>query len=413
MSDNTASESSILASVRPLFLGLALLMVGNGLLGTLLGVRAQFEGFPTIVIGIVMAMYYVGFLFGTLTIPRILVSVGHIRVFAGLTALAAATALTYSLLINPIAWGALRAVFGLCMSGLYVTIESWLNERASNAARGRLLSAYMLIVTFGLGVGPLLIGLGDPLDTTLFIFAGIMISLAVVPVALIRIPTPTETIPVKFSIASLARTAPLGVVAVAISGAAGSAVTTLAAVYATSTGMALGLVGVFVSVALVGAAVTQYPLGALSDRFPRRRVILAVSVVAVAIATAGALVGPDGVWPFVFVAMYGAMAFPMYSLSLSMVNDVIPAHQLVAAAAGIVFIYGAGSIVGPIGVSVLMDALGPSGYFWGLAVVFLPLALYALIRIVFTTRPRQRRFISVPFRSSTAVALLAEPSLEE
>jgi len=413
MSTKPTTERSVLASVRPLFGGLALLMIGNGLLGSLLGVRAHLEGFPTIVIGAVMAVYYVGFLFGSLTIPGRLASVGHIRVFAGLSALAAATALSYSLLANPFMWGVLRFVFGLCMSGLYVTMESWLNERASNETRGRLLATYMIVVTVGMGLGPLLLGLDDPLNATLFIIVGILISLAVVPVALIRIPTPTETIPVEFSLVSLARAAPLGVLAVAISGAAGSAVTTLAAVYATSTGMVPGVVGVFVSVALVGGAVMQYPLGALSDRFPRRRVILTVSTAAVAVASAAAFVDPASVWPFVLIAVYGGLAYPMYSLSVSMVNDVIPAHQLVAAAAGIVFVYGAGSVVGPIAVSVLMEVLGPSGYFWGLAAVFLPLATYALARIVFTKRPRQRRFISIPFRSSTAAALLAEPTHQD
>ncbi len=413
MGVNSTTERGVLASVRPLFVGLALLMIGNGLLGALVGIRAHLEGFPTIVIGVVMAMYYAGFLVGSLTIPRRLVTVGHIRVFAGLTALAAATALSYSLLIDPLSWAALRFVFGLSMSGLYVTMESWLNERATNETRGRLLSAYMLIVTIGLGLGPLLLGLDDPADATLFILVGILISLAVVPVTLIRIPTPSETIPVELSVISLARAAPLGVLAVAISGAAGSAVSTLGAVYATSVGMAPGLVGVFLAVSLVGAAATQYPLGSLSDRFPRRRVILAASVAAVVIAGVAVAADPASIWPFLLIAAYGSLAFPMYSLAVSMVNDVMPHSQLVAAAAGVVFIYGAGSVVGPIGVSVLMDIVGPAGYFWGLAISFLPLAVYALARIAFTARPKQRRFISLPFRSSTAAALLAEPTDDE
>ncbi|MCL1599285.1 MAG: MFS transporter [Actinomycetia bacterium] len=413
MGVNPKTERGVLASVRPLFIGLALLMVGNGLLGSLLGIRAHLEGFPTVVIGVVMAMYYVGFLFGSLTIPRRLQQVGHIRVFAGLSSLAAATALAYSLLANPLVWGMLRFAFGLAMSGLYVTMESWLNERSTNETRGRLLSTYMLIVTIGLGLGPLLLGLDDPLNATLFILVGILISLAVVPVALIRIATPRETIPVKFSVISLARTAPLGVMAVVISGAAGSAVATLGALYATKIGMAPGLVGVFVAVSLVGAAATQYPLGSLSDRFPRRRVILAASVGAMVFAGIAIFVDSSGIWPFLLIAAYGSLVFPMYSLAVSMINDVIPENQLVAAAAGIVFVYGAGSVVGPVGVSILMDVLGPVGYFWGLAVTFLPLAVYALARIIFTSRPRQRRFISLPFRSSTAAALLAEPSDED
>jgi MFS family permease len=396
--------------VSPLFAGLAFLMVGNGLLGSLLGVRADLEGFPTVVIGVVMAMYYVGFLLGSLTIPRRLVTVGHIRVFAGLASLAAATALPYALLAAPLTWGVLRFVFGLCMSGLYVTVESCLNERASNETRGRLLSVYMLVVTLGLGFGQLLLSVDEPLEATLFILVGILISLAVVPIALIRIPAPHATIPVEFSVAALVRAAPLGVLAVAISGATGSTILALGAVYATKTGMEPSPVGVFMAVSLVGAAASQYPLGYLSDRFPRRRVVLAVAAGAVVFATAAAVVDPAGPWLFVLVAAYGSLAFPMYSLAVSMVNDVIPAHQLVAAAAGIVFVYGIGSVVGPVAVSVLMEAFGPTGDFWGLAGFFLPLVVYAFARIIFTARPKQRRFISLPYRSSTAAALLADPS---
>ncbi|MFV9673021.1 MAG: MFS transporter [Acidimicrobiia bacterium] len=406
------SERGVVASVLPLFFGLALLMMGNGLLGSLLGVRADLEGFPTVVIGVVMSMYYVGFLLGSLTIPRRLVTVGHIRVFAGLAALASAAALSYSLLITPIAWGVLRFVLGLAMSGLYVTVESWLNERASNETRGRLLSVYMLVVTLGLGLGQLLLGIDDPLDATLFIVVGILISLAVVPVALIRIPVPSETIPVKFSIAALTRVAPLGVMAVVLSGFADGAIIALGAVYATGVGMEPGLVGLFMAASIVGGAASQYPLGYLSDRFPRRRVVLVTATGAVVLAAVAAVVNPTGLWLFVLAAAFGSLAFPMYSLAVSMINDVMPPHQLVAAAAGIIFAYAIGSIVGPIAVSVLMEIAGPVGYFWGLAAAFVPLVLYALVRIVFTARPKQRRFINLPHRSSTAAAMLAEPSDE-
>ncbi len=406
-------ERNVVASIWPLFGGLALLMVGGGLLGSLLGVRADLAGFPTIVIGVVMSMYYVGFLLGSLTIPRWLIKVGHIRVYAGLASLAAATALSYSLLITPVAWGAFRFVFGLAMSGLYVTVESWLNDRASNETRGRLLSVYMLVITFGLGFGQLLLGLDSPLNATLFILVGILLSLAVVPVAMVRIPAPEETIPVEFSIAALTATAPLGVLAVVLSGAADGAILSLGAVYATKVGMEPGLVGVFMAASLVGAAASQYPLGSLSDRFPRRRVILAVATGAAVLAAAGAILDPTGPWLFVLAAAYGALAFPMYALAVSMINDVMPAHQLVAAAAGIVFVYGIGSITGPLIVSALMEVLGPAGYFWGLAGFFVPLAVYAFGRIIFTARPKQRRFISLPHRSSTAAAMLAEPSDDE
>ena len=410
---SSMSERNVVAPVLPLFAGLALLMVGNGLLSSLLGIRSDLEGFNTVVIGVVMSMYYVGFLVGSLTVPRWLMTVGHIRVFAGLTSLVAASALSYSLFVDPIAWGILRFVVGLCMSGLYVTIESWLNQRATNETRGRLLSVYMLVVTFGLGLGQLLLGAGDPAGFTLFILVGILVSLAVVPVAMIRIPTPSEVIPVELSLSSLVATAPLGVLAVLVAGAAGGAVLAIGAVYATQVGLTSGQVGVFMAASILGGAATQYPLGRLSDRIPRRRVILGVAVAATAVGIAGTVVDPGSAWELVIVAVYGGLAFPMYSLAVSHVNDVMPENQLVAAAAGIVFVFGIGSVLGPIFVSVLMALLGAVGYFWGLAAFFVPLAIYALILVVFIARPIQRRFVSLPPRSSTAAALLAEPSEDE
>lgn len=400
----------VLAPVLPLFAGLALLMVGNGLLGSLLGIRSDLEGFPTVVIGVVMSMYYVGFLLGSLTIPRRLVTVGHIRVFAGLASLAAATALAYALLITPLAWGAFRFVFGLCMSGLYVTVESWLNERASNDTRGRLLSVYMLVVTLGLGLGQMLLGVADPIDSTLFIVAGIVISLAVVPVAMIRIPTPREVVPVKLSLRELGLMAPLGIVAVAVAGMAGSSILALGAVYGTQVGMSAGQVGIFMAASMAGGAIMQYPLGRMSDALPRRRVILGMSLAATAIALVGTAVDPRSAWVLVVAAAYGSVAFPLYSVAVSHVNDVTPEQKLVAVAAGLVFVFGVGSVIGPFSIAILMEAIGPEGYFWGLALYFVPLSIYAPLRIIVKKRPVQRDFVSLPPRSSTAAVLLAESS---
>jgi len=307
----------------------------------------------------------------------------------------------------------LRFVFGLCMSGLYVTVESWLNDRASNENRGGLLSVYMLVVTLGLGLGQLMLGLADPLDTTMFILVGILIALAVVPVAMIRIPTPSKVVPVKLSLRELSHRAPLGVAAVAVAGAAGSSVIALGAVYGTQAGMDPARVGVFMAAFMVGGAVTQYPLGRLSDWVPRRRVILAIAIAATGVGLVGTFVDSAGPLVILVAAAYGSLVFPLYSVAVSHVNDVMPENQLVAAAAGAVFVFGVGSVIGPLSVSMLMGALGPVGFFWGLALYCVPLAIYAFVRIVSKARPKQRRFLILPPRSSTAALLLADPSNEE
>ena len=163
---------------------------------------------------------------------------------------------------------------------------------------------------------------------------------------------------------------------------------------------------------MVGALVTQYPLGHLSDRFPRRKVIFGASLVAVLTAVVGTAVPPGSVFLFIVAAVYGSLAFPMYSLAVSHINDVVEDDQLVATAAGVLFVYGVGSIAGPIAASVAMTLLGPVGYLWSLAWFFAPIAIYSLYRLVTRVRPGQRQFVSLPARTSLVAARLAEPQPE-
>lgn len=397
-----------MVSVWVLFLGTALLMAGNGLQGSLLGIRSDIEGFATPAIGIVMASYYAGFLVGSLTIPARLASVGHIRVFAGLASLTSSVALIHYLVVDEVTWSLLRFITGLCLSGLYVTIESWLNDRASNATRGRLLAVYMVVVTVSVGCGQLLLGAADPSGPRLFITASILISLAIVPLALSQIPAPALDPPSGVSIRALLRVAPLGVVTGALVGASNGAIFGLGAVYATRIGMSPGRAGLFVGASVVGAVITQYPLGHLSDRFPRRRVIFIAATAAVGVALLGTTVDRHSPLLFVVAALYGSLAFPMYSLAVSHINDIVRDDQLVSTAAGVLFVYGAGSIVGPIITSVLMTLFGPAGYLWSLSGFFAPVAAYSLYRLATKARPGQQSFVSLPPRTSVVAATLAE-----
>ncbi len=400
---------AVVASVWVLFLGTALLMAGNGLQGSLLGIRSDFEGFATPAIGIVMASYYAGFLVGSLTIPARLASVGHIRVFAGLASLTSSVALIHYLVVDVFTWSLLRFITGMCLSGLYVTIESWLNERATNATRGRLLAVYMVVVTISVGSGQLLLGVADPSGPGLFITASILISLAIVPLTLSQVPSPAIDAPSKVSIRALFRAAPLGIVSGALAGASNGAIFGLGAVFATRIGMNPGRAGLFVGASIIGATLTQYPIGHLSDRFPRRRVIFAVAAAAVGVAVAGTAVDPDSLLLFAVAVLYGSLAFPMYSLAVSHINDVVSDDQLVATAAGVLFVYGVGSIFGPIVASLMMTLLGPVGYLWSLSGFFAPVAAYSLYRLVTKARPGQKRFVSLPPRTSLMAARLAEP----
>src|SRR6202044_1321649 len=179
---------------------MGVLMLGAGLQGTLLGLRATLEGFPTPVTGAIMSCYYVGYLAGTIAAPRMLRQIGHIRVFAALAAVASAAALVQALFVHPLAWGLMRATSGLCFAGIYVVAESWLNDRASRANRGRLLAVYMLVLYIGLGSAQFLLVLSNPHTTTPFMLVSVLISLAMVPIVVSAQPIPASAAPGKVRI---------------------------------------------------------------------------------------------------------------------------------------------------------------------------------------------------------------------
>lgn len=386
-----------------LFTALALLMVGNGLLGVVVGVRAELETFGTTVTGLVMASYFAGFLVGSQVTPRIMARVGHIRVFAGLSSLVATSALTHALMVSPLSWMALRLIFGFAMAGLYVVVESWLNELVSNENRGRVMALYMVVAMGGLAMGQLLIGVGDPLSPNLFIVAGALMTLAVAPVSLSIIEAPRFELPPRASPSQLWSVAPLGVVTAVGAGAANGALIAMGGVYATQVGLSSARTGAFVAAAAFGSVALQWPVGAMSDHTGRRRSILLVTLAAVAVGASAPLLDPGG--PALVGAMFllGGLSYPMYSLALSHVVDVLPPGQAVRGSMAVVFLTGVGAIVGPVAASVNMDLGGPNGFFWTIAILHALIGIHALARLV--RRPRiegltPEPWLPVPARST-------------
>ena len=206
----------MIATTWPLLLGMGVLMLGAGLQGTLLGVRATLEAFPTPVIGAIMSCYYIGYLLGTFAAPRLVRNVGHIRVFAALAAVASAAILVQGSFVHPIPWAIMRLVSGVCFAGIYVVAESWLNDRASRSNRGTLLALYMLVLYIGLGSAQFLLVLANPRAPTLFMLVSVLISLAMVPIVMSAHQTPQGSVPLKVRYRDLYRNSPLGVVAVTV-----------------------------------------------------------------------------------------------------------------------------------------------------------------------------------------------------
>ena len=201
-----------------LFLGMAFLMMGNGLQGSLLGVRASIEAFPTTVTGLLMSAFYFGFLAGSMLTPRMVIRVGHVRVFAALASLASTAILVHAVFIEPLTWGLMRLVSGLCYAGLYVVAESWLNEQATNETRGQLLSIYMGISMGGMAFGQVLLNVGDPGQADLFILVSILVSLALIPMLLSSTRGPSMEAPTPMGIKEVYRASPAGFVAALANG---------------------------------------------------------------------------------------------------------------------------------------------------------------------------------------------------
>src|SRR6202045_4904933 len=254
----------------PLLLGMGVLMLGAGLQSTLLGLRATLEGFPTLVTGVIMSCYYVGYVLGTLVAPPLLRQVGHIRVFAALAAIASVAILVQGCFVNPVTWGAMRLVSGLCFAGIYVVAESWLNDRASRANRGRLFAMYMLILYVGLGAAQFLLIFSDPRTPAPFMLVAVLISLAMVPIVVSAQQVPNHAVPRTVHLRELYKNSPLGVVAVTMSGLISAIIFSMGPVYARLSGLETPGVAAFMAASILAAVVTQYPVGRVSDRMGRR-----------------------------------------------------------------------------------------------------------------------------------------------
>ena len=356
-------------------------MLGAGLQGTLLGLRATLEGFPTPVTGIIMSCYYVGYLLGTSAAPRLLRQIGHIRVFAALAAVASATILVQASFVLPVVWAVTRLLSGVCFAGIYVVAESWLNDRASHTNRGRLLALYMVVLYVGLGAAQFLLIPANPSTQTPFMLVSVLISLSVVPIAVSAQQLPQPALPKKVSYGELYRNSPLGVVAVSVSGMISAIVFSMGPVYARLRGLGNTGIATFMAVSILAAVLTQYPVGRLSDRTDRRTVIAAVCTLATIVA--GSIVAFGGMPHALFLllaALFSGSALTLYSLSVSHVNDKLEPAQMVDASSALLRLNGGAAAFGPVLAGSLMHAFGPSAYFTTLATLTGALTVYDLWR---------------------------------
>ena len=408
-------EGGPILSVRPmvaarsLLVGIALLMTGNGLQGALLGVRAETEGFSVIAIGVVMACYFAGYFVGGLYVQRLISQVGHIRVFAALASLTSGAALLYVVAISPVSWALTRFVTGVCMAGLYVVAESWLNDMATNATRGRLLSMYMLATMGGMTAGQFLLEAADPNGFELFVLASLLVSASLIPVTLSASSNPPLRLPEPLSTRELVRTVPTGVFSTLWVGTSAGVLLGLGVVYAVAVELPSSRIPVFLAAPLVGSVVMQWPIGWISDRVPRRSIMWWVAIAASAICAGLALLDPQSWLVVVLMFGLGGMTFSLYSLTIAYTADWLPQSQLTAASGALVRVNGVGAAVGPLLVAPAMSLSSPQAFFWALVTTHALVAAYISWRAFFrdpVPKELQRVFVAYPARASAVASNL-------
>jgi MFS family permease len=374
------------AAVRaswPLFIGMIFLMVSNGLLTTLLTLRGSGLGFSDSAIGLMQSGYPVGSLLGCLIAPRLIMRVGHIRVFAALASIASGAALVHLVTFDPWSWSAMRLMTGFCFSGLYIVSESWLNGSSDNESRGSILSIYFIVQTGGLTAGQLLLNLSSPEGILLFIVVSILISFSLVPMLVSASATPPYELPERISLQALFRLSPMGLTGSFLNGISQTALYVAFALYGKAIGLSTGSIGVMLGFMTMGGMLFQFPLGKLSDMVDRRLVIVGAPGLSIPVCFAlASLENPaDNLnLLYLLVALLGGLTLPVYSVCMAHMNDHLKPSQIVAASGTLVLILAAGMTIGPTLGGMAIEHYGPEGIFYLLSLTAALTVMTALFR---------------------------------
>jgi len=353
---------SVRNNITILLLGTAILMLGQGLLVTLLPVRGDIEGFSTTWIGSMGGTYFAGFAIGCLIGPALIRHVGHIRVFAGFAAITAAATLVYQLVPNPFAWVAARGTSGICLAILFMAIESWLNEQSTNDTRGKILSIYIIVANIATMGGQLMLNLADPAKGILFIVCAILICLSLVPISLSKVSEPSPPPTARLNVRALLKISPVGFVGCLIFGVVDGSFWSLGPVFAQDRGFSIAGVTFFMSAFMLGGTLLQWPIGWISDRIDRR-IMIAVCCFGTILTglSLAFLESHEGTSPLIIACLHGGFMFPLYGLIVAHANDFTPHEKLVETSGGLLLIYGIGAVIGPFLVGPMMES-GDAGY---------------------------------------------------
>ena len=401
-----------------LFIGIGVMMIAHGLQMQIMGIRSVLEDFSVFTTGIFMSGYYVGYFIGSKTTPNFVSKVGHIRVFAAFASLASLSALVAVVYVNPLMWTISRFITGISLVSCYVVTESWLNDRATNKNRGQLLSAYMMVIYFGLALGMLLLNISEPEAYEPFILVSVLLSVALVPILLTKRPAPKFKKIETISILELYKISPLGSLSSFFTGIIHAAFFSLISVYATIAKFTLFETSILLFIATIDGVLGQGPIGYFSDIFDRRRVIVITTFGSSLLALIAILTSNDPIQNiyymdefafrkiifFVAVGLYTSLCLPLFSLNLAHTNDFVPKSKFVAAGGGLQLIFGVGAISGPILCAIFMEWFGLNGLF-----VFLIIA-HSIIGVFGLYRMKVRETVENPDSTFTPVPATITPA---
>lgn len=407
----TETVRQVLRSVRSLLGGTAAFVMGNSLLGVILPLRMEAAAYPVALTGAIMSAYYIGLAYGGLRGKHVIFRIGHIRAFAVFAALMVATTLAYAVFFNPVAWLILRLVNGFCIAGMTTAIESWMNTRASNETRGRVLGFYMLTFFLAIASGQTLVNLAAPGTADLFMLAAALISLSLIPVAMTRQGEPDLSDSKVLTVRELYAASRVGVIGAVVAGLMVGSFYGLAIVFARRIGLSVSEAALFMSTVVLGGLALQVPMGILADRFDRRLVmsgaLLAVGTAWGVLASFVASGLPFSALLVVAFAFGGAMS-SIYPLCVAQTFDRIERKYYIAAAGRLLMVYSAGAAAGPLLAALFMSVYGPSSFFLfesGVAILYAVFVLLRTLRQPCVPLEQREKYVALPDVTPVAMAL--------
>lgn len=407
---------TVISQSWALLLGMLLLLLGNGLQGTLLGIRGAIEGYDAATMSLVMSGYYVGFLAGSRRATAMITRVGHVRVFAALGSMISAAFILYAAAPEVWVWVLLRVVVGFCFAGVYVVAESWLNSAATNETRGQALSLYMIVQMAGIISAQFILNLADPGGYVLFVVMSVLVSVAFTPILLAAVAAPAFQTTKPMTLRQLFDISPLGCIGTFLLGGVYAAIFGMGAVFGTQMGLSVAQISAFVAAIYAGGLLCQYPVGWVSDRMDRRVLIMGLTAGGAALTLVGGLFSGAYLVVIVLGFIIGGVANPLYSLIIAYTNDFLQPSDMAAASGGLLFINGLGAMIGPLLLGALMTQFGPDAFFAYVGVLFALIAAYAVYRMSRRKAPSPQETSSyapvLPQASPVALEVAQEVAIE-